>query len=145
MKKIVIFDLDGTLSLLDHRRHLVENGNNKWDQFFEACGDDGPNQPVINLCNILHKNHNIYIFSGRSKVVERKTRIWLKFHKVNYHFLFMRGVKDYRLDDVLKKELMEYYIKDKSKIAWIFDDRNKVVKMWRSEGLPCFQVAEGEF
>jgi hypothetical protein len=27
----------------------------------------------------------------------------------------------------------------------IFDDRDRVVAMWRSLGIPCFQVAKGDF
>jgi len=27
----------------------------------------------------------------------------------------------------------------------VFDDRDKVVKMWRNQGLRCCQVAEGDF
>ncbi|WP_457852111.1 phosphatase domain-containing protein [Mycolicibacterium conceptionense] len=30
-------------------------------------------------------------------------------------------------------------------VAGIFDDRNRVVDMWRRLGLACFQVAEGDF
>ena len=26
-----------------------------------------------------------------------------------------------------------------------FDDRDRVVAMWREEGVPCFQVAPGDF
>jgi hypothetical protein len=26
-----------------------------------------------------------------------------------------------------------------------FDDRNSVVKMWRDLGIPCAQVADGDF
>jgi hypothetical protein len=31
------------------------------------------------------------------------------------------------------------------KVAMVFDDRNQVVDMWRSNGLTCFQVAKGDF
>ena len=27
----------------------------------------------------------------------------------------------------------------------VYDDRNKVVAMWREEGIQCFQVALGDF
>jgi len=27
----------------------------------------------------------------------------------------------------------------------VFDDRDRVVKMWRENGIRCFQVAEGNF
>lgn len=31
------------------------------------------------------------------------------------------------------------------KPLYIYDDRQKVVDMWRSKGLTCFQVAPGNF
>jgi len=34
---------------------------------------------------------------------------------------------------------------DKSRLVAVFDDRDRVVKMWRDVGVTCFQVADGEF
>ena len=33
----------------------------------------------------------------------------------------------------------------KENIVGVFDDRQKVVDMWRKNGLTCFQVADGNF
>jgi hypothetical protein len=56
----------------------------------------------------------------------------------------MRPEKDYTPDDALKhKWLMELGGPDK--IFCVFDDRQKVVDMWRSHGITCFQVAPGKF
>ena len=52
-KKIVIFDLDGTLALIDKRRDIStkDNGKMDWDTFFDPKNIDldVPNQPVINM------------------------------------------------------------------------------------------------
>jgi hypothetical protein len=32
-----------------------------------------------------------------------------------------------------------------SRILFVVEDRSRVVKMWRSEGLVCLQCAPGEF
>lgn len=49
-------------------------------------------------------------------------------------------------DDALK---MEWYANmlhcDKERLVAVFDDRNRVVDMWRRLGVPCFQVAPGNF
>ena len=37
MTPLYIFDLDGTLALIDHRRHLVEGETKDWPAFFRAC------------------------------------------------------------------------------------------------------------
>jgi hypothetical protein len=59
--------------------------------------------------------------------------------------LFMRNANDYRPDEIVKKEIYEREIKGKYDIICVFDDRNKVVDMWREEGFLCCQVAEGDF
>jgi hypothetical protein len=79
---IVIFDLDGTIANIDHRRHLVENRqatNEDWRTFFAACVDDEPNFPVITVLKCLFAyGFSIYIFSGRSDEVRSQTKVWLK-------------------------------------------------------------------
>ncbi|KAB1900519.1 5'-hydroxyl kinase, partial [Micromonospora sp. AMSO31t] len=36
-------------------------------------------------------------------------------------------------------------IKDRYRVVGVFDDRQQVVRMWRSLDLTVFQVAEGDF
>lgn len=45
----------------------------------------------------------------------------------------------------MKKEIYEKYIKGKYNVMGVFDDRDRVVEMWRSIGLTCFQVDYGKF
>jgi hypothetical protein len=42
MKPLYIFDLDGTLALIEHRRKYVERprGEQDWKAFYTACVDD---------------------------------------------------------------------------------------------------------
>ena len=48
-------------------------------------------------------------------------------------------------DDVLKKEWLDQETAAGHEVMCVFDDRDKVVKMWRENGISCFQVAEGNF
>jgi hypothetical protein len=41
--------------------------------------------------------------------------------------------------------LFEENMRGKYYIEYVLDDRNQVVDMWRSIGLICLQVAEGDF
>ena len=155
-KKIVIFDLDGTLALIDKRRAIStkDNGKMDWDTFFDPKNIDLdlPNTPVIKMAQMLKsQGFMIVIFSGRSKATKDATTKWLDRHDVPFdvikmrpadrsiggHFHFMKDsdLKQYWLDDL--------QIKDD--IFAVFDDRNQVVDMWRSNGLQVFQVAEGDF
>lgn len=140
----IIFDLDGTLALIEHRRHLVRDGKNRWDEFYRQCVNDEPNKPVIEACSALYSvGHEIVIFSGRSEVVRGETEEWLQKFMVPYHRLFMREEKDNTPDDVLKHGWLLTHIHDD--VLCVFDDRQKVVDMWRANGIPCFQVAPGDF
>ena len=51
-------------------------------------------------------------------------------------------------DDKLKQHwLDDLFPKDSKRldIVCVFDDRDKVVDMWRKNGLTCMQVAPGNF
>ena len=148
-KNIVIFDLDGTLALIDKRRDLAtkDNGKMDWAKFFnpDNIDLDTPNQPVIDMANLLHsQGYLIYIFSGRSDKTEDATKDWLDKHNVNYDLLQMRpqGLL-YKPDNDLKQDWLNVIKKDR--VAMVFDDRNQVVDMWRKNGLTTFQVADGDF
>ena len=147
--KIVIFDLDGTLALIDKRRALAtkDNGKFDWDVFFnpDNISLDLPNVPVIQMANILHKQgFRIFIISGRSDVTHQATVDWLNDNGVWWDHLVMRPQNQlYLPDNDLKQGWLDTIGKDN--VAMVFDDRNQVVDMWRQNGLTCFQVADGDF
>jgi len=151
--KTVIFDLDGTLADIETRRgiSIKENGKMDWDIFFDPnnISLDTPNRPVITMAKLLKESgHRIVILSGRSKVTKDATRDWLKQFDVPFDVLKMRpDNKEFKFmpDDQLKKLWLDQLFPNKDDILCIFDDRDKVVKMWRDNGLTCFQVNYGDF
>ena len=153
MNKTVIFDLDGTLALIDERRRISikNNGKMDWDTFFNPTNIalDGPNTPVIETARLFKKNgFRIVIFSGRSEVTKEATEFWLEKFNVPFDVLKMRPTsKEFKFmrDDDLKEGWLNELFPNKSEIFCVFDDRNKVVEMWRRNGITCFQVADGDF
>lgn len=145
MKDIVIFDLDGTLALITHRQHFVRGGKKRWREFFAACVDDTPNEPLIKILRQLYPAFEINIVSGRSDEVRSQTEAWLQRHAVPYHRLIMRRAGDFTADNILKISWVDDGTIDRSRVLCVFDDRDKVVRMWRDAGIPCYQVAEGNF
>tara|TARA_R100001163_G_C5006316_1_gene153748 strand:- start:36 stop:494 length:459 start_codon:yes stop_codon:yes gene_type:complete len=150
-KKTVIFDLDGTLALIDKRRALAtKDGKMDWDVFFSADNIklDVPNTPVIKMAQMLDsQGFNIVILSGRSKVSYRTTRQWLIQNDVPFDDLHMRPTSDdwhYMKDSDLKQIWLDTVV-DKDDVFAVFDDRQQVVDMWRKNGLTTFQVADGDF
>ena len=147
-KKIVIFDLDGTLALIDKRRAIStkDNGKMDWQKFFDPdmVDLDDPNTPVITMANLLSSSHRIWILSGRSDVTQQATIDWLDKHNVRYDHLQMRPQNLlYLPDNDLKQSWLDAIGVDN--VAMVFDDRQQVVDMWRSNGLTTFQVADGDF
>jgi phosphoglycolate phosphatase-like HAD superfamily hydrolase len=148
--KIVIFDLDGTLALIDKRRTLADKGNGKvnWQVFFspENIQLDEPNLPVIESFKAMQKAGFIVgIFSGRDDISKEETKHWLNQHGIEPAFFNMRKHNSFTPDDVLKKQWLDELILQGHEILCVFDDRDKVVKMWRENGIPCFQVNYGDF
>ena len=152
--KTVIFDLDGTLANIDKRREMstMENGKMNWEIFFtpENIWFDLPNEPVIEMSKILSQKHRIVILSGRSKATKQETVRWLNKFEVPFDVIKMRPTTREWLfmpDDDLKQHWLDtLFSGDKKKdILCVFDDRQKVVDMWRRNGLTCFQVDEGQF
>jgi hypothetical protein len=151
-KKIVIFDLDGTLALIDKRREksMKPNGKINWNIFHDpsSIAWDVPNEPVVKTARVLAESGmTIVIFSGRSDKTEHTTRAWLTRNRIPYHSLVMRPHKTrgFVPDEILKKEMLDNAPFDIDNILMVVDDRQKVVDMWRSLGLTVFQVAPGNF
>ena len=148
---LYIFDLDGTLSNADHRKHFLEWVTPDWDAFYEACDKDAPNKPVIKILKQLNFFSDIWIFSGRSDAVHEKTVEWLVEHtglnRIELPRIKMRKQGDYTPDDVLKLSWYTEFLstEERGRLVCIIDDRDKVVKMWRDIGVTCLQVNYGDF
>lgn len=147
--KSIIFDLDGTLAIIEKRKTLaMKNGHMDWDEFFRPTNIalDEPNEPVIaSFLALQQKGYRMVIFSGRDDISRSETIEWLSSHGVVADLLVMRKNGDYTPDDIVKKKWLDELFPDRSAVLCVFDDRDKVVNMWRREGLSCFQVAPGNF
>lgn len=152
-RPLYIYDLDGTLALIDHRKHhIADKKSPRWDLFYKACVDDEKNIPVIATMAALMKNGaDAWVFSGRSDEVRAETIEWLHvntpFSRLHCQLgLEMRKEGDSTPDDVLKKGWLDaMFPEDRARLVAVFDDRDKVCKMWRANGVTCFQVAPGDF
>lgn len=190
---LYIFDLDGTLADIGHRRHFVSlqdgsevtvngtkgvcRGKNpkipgdywvefsfassglwsydprdikfkpNWDAFHAACVDDTPIDAIIDvLACVRHNESDVWIWSGRMSTVSAETFKWLQNHHIRFDQLKMRPTGDYTPDDQLKESWLHAMSpKDRARLVMTFDDRQRVVDMWRRNGVVCAQVAPGDF
>ena len=145
MAKIVLCDLDGTLSDTEHRVHHVRGKRRDYEAFFAASKDDPPIEPVIALVRALAAaGHEIHIVSGRRDDTRADTEAWLELHGVSYHRLVLRPYDDRTPDHLLKRQWFEadYRAED---VLLALEDRSRVVAMYRELGVTCLQVADGDF
>ena len=187
-KTMIIFDLDGTLANIDHRRHFVQAPEDHcakcyeylmkkcpkdpeftcecgrqpclwkmdWHAFHEACDKDtviSPTRCLLDFIAMKGYAHTLEIWSGRCESVREKTQEWLKqksFAFACHPFeikLRIRPIGDYTPDDQLKERwLDELYEQTKwgsrHPVEFVFDDRPKVVRMWRRRGIFVFNCCQ---
>jgi hypothetical protein len=169
---LCISDLDGTLANLLHRRHFVERSilgcpncgyahneprcrlcdakhpqKANWDAFHKACVHDTPILPVIHtIWRLLAAGADVWVWSGRMETVRAETEWWLGVQRLGHLPLKMRPAGDYTPDDQLKQSWLDAMPKeDRARLVLVFDDRQRVVNMWRDNGVVCAQVAPGDF
>jgi len=152
LQQAIICDLDGTLSLFNslgkNNQAVIKHKGVHVRSPYDAskCHQDAINEPVAAVVDAFYKNgYKIIFCSGREDCYRSQTETFIGKHLEAEYELFMRTTADQRKDSIIKKELYEKYIKGKYNVAFVLDDRDQVVELWRSLGLVCFQVAEGNF
>lgn len=138
-----VFDLDGTVCNVKHRRQWVATQPKNWDAWNAGISEDEPNTAVVETLCALSQKFDIVLVSGRGSEYRPVTVDWLRKHEIRFSDLFMRPVNDHRPDDEVKSELADEMEKT-YKIVGVFDDRKKVVDMWIKRGLFVFDVAQGQ-
>lgn len=146
---MIIFDLDGTISNCDHRaaKYLALLPKN-WDAFYEDCHLDPPIRPVLELLDMLSTSlSDVEIWTGRSETVREKTERWFRHHGVDptKFRLRMRPKGDFTEDAVMKKQWLDEIRSQNITVTMVFEDRLRVVEMWRAEGILCCHVGGGDF
>lgn len=141
----VIVDIDGTLADNEHRQHFLRQESKDWDSFYAACWDDRPIWPVIMAVQALFKHYAVVLCSGRRESCRQDTMKWLAHYGLHYDELLLRPDGDYVDDALLKKRMLTQLRGQGYAPFLVIDDRQKVVDMWRAEGLVCLQAAPGDF
>jgi hypothetical protein len=138
--KAYIFDIDGTIADGRHRQQYVRTKPKNWKAYNAAMHGDSPIQPVIYTLGLIHSTgHAVILSSGRQDKDRGVTEAWMKKHNVPFTELYMRKTNDFRDDTIVKKEMLQE-IQQKYDIIAVFDDRVKVINMWREQGLYVFET-----
>lgn len=146
-----ICDIDGTVCDLTHRLHWIQGKPKNWRAFFANVRDDKPIQEVIDVVWLIMKKNlyspRVVFCSGRPDHLRQDTIEWFNINMpwANRCKLYMRKSGDHRSDDIVKEELLHEIRNDGYDPKIAFDDRDRVVDMWRRNGIRTFQVARGDF
>jgi predicted kinase len=152
LPEAVICDLDGTLSLFNaigrdgsvNFEHTNTHARSPYDA--SKCDQDSLNEQVAIVLEAMHgAGYSIIFCSGREDVYREQTERFIKKHLDFEYELFMRKAGDDRKDSLVKEEIYNNNIAPKYNVFLVLDDRDQVVKFWRSKGLQCWQVAPGAF
>lgn len=142
----VIFDVDGTLMDIEHRRHFVVQRPKDFDAFREATKDDTPKHEIFAIAKALQAaGHRIIISSGRNKSQMDITVDQLTSQGLQFDAIFMRSNSDFRPDFEVKQEMLTKMKAQGFNPTMAVDDRQQVVDMWRANGITVLQVDEGNF
>lgn len=142
---IIVFDIDGTLAKIDHRLHHIKKKPKDWASFDAGILEDELNEPVAEVYAYLYRaGHTMLIASGRNERSRVRTEDWLYKHGLFHQKLYMRPKLDYRCDSIVKRNILYQIINDYGKPDMVFDDRPRVVNMWRENGIFVFDVYQGK-
>ena len=146
-KQTIIFDVDGTIADVEHRRHFVSQKPADWKSFRNSTVFDTPVQWVCDIAKrFIAQGDNVAFFSARNEsersITEKQISEWIG---EGHQGLFLRPDGDFRRDDEFKSDLADKFEEVGGKIDIVFDDRKQVVDMWRARGTTVVQVADGDF
>lgn len=143
--KYVLCDIDGTIADCRHRQHHVRDGKRDWKSFFADMDKDTVKGDVRKiLIDLYNQMYTIIFVSARPEEYRETTLKWLEENNLSFAFtLLMRANGDTREDSIVKKEILDRYFPDKSKIHKVLDDRPQVIRMWRENGLDVLDCGDG--
>ncbi len=140
LPSVVICDIDGTVAL--------RNGRSPYDLTKVSEDTFDPRMNRI-LSHFMDTGVKVIFISGREGTEQcmRDTKQWIgdNIGRRDKWDIIFRTEGDHRNDSIVKEEIYEQYIKDKYNVVCVFDDRDRVVKMWRDKGILCNQVYYGDF
>ena len=148
IKRMVIFDIDGTLADNEHRTHFLQGeGPKDWEGFFNAQHLDTPREDVVHVMDMYQLDPLVHmaLLTGRGEEWRQMTEDWLDTWQLTYDSLTMRGLGDRTDDDIIKVEQIKAWQAEGYEIIGLFDDRKRICDAARAHGITVFQMAEGNF
>lgn len=144
MKKIVVVDIDGTLSipsplrahLIPHRYLRDEPG--AWDEYNLAAHMDEPSANVVAVVRALSEEFTIVVLTARSEIAMDVTVGWLQKHSIPFDELLMRSSSDCRRSGEFKLTALNGV--GLERIVCCLEDDASIAAEMRNAGLTVLNV-----
>jgi predicted kinase len=137
----VFVDVDGTLATTEDGHGGTTRHQHDESRVIHDCCKE----LIAEWVRALYPHYNICIVSGRHDWCGDDTCDWLEMHGIPFDHILMRYSGDNRSDVIVKQEILNEFaaVFTKESIAFVLDDRPRVVEMWRSNGIKVFPVRGG--
>lgn len=154
---LVIFDLDGTIADCQHRMHYIKPNppidpvtgkkiKRRYDLFHHACVDDGVIEPVAYFYRkfVADPDVTVVVLSGRDAATYDKTVDWFSRNDLPMPDELLLKSGDQHTPDVEQKRVHADRLERKygKPISMVFEDRQRVVAMWKARGTFVFDVLQ---
>jgi hypothetical protein len=141
----VVFDLDGVLSDAASRQRFLERGNQDWEAFFNACGEDPVVEELARLLELLDPHLQIVLLTARPLRVQPQTLAWLAHNRLRWDLLIMRERGDHSEVSGYKRQASLELRKRGFDVRLAFEDDPRNRDMFRAEGIPCVYIHSGYY
>ena len=145
---LVILDLDGIISDASHRQHFLRGDRRDYEGFFRSAALDPPYQSGLALAASIAQDHAVAILTARPNYVVDMTRTWLTANDVRHDLLILRPrhgrgshgpSADFKRHELGRLRAAGY------EVAVAVDDDERIVEMYRSEGVFALYVHSGYY
>lgn len=137
--RAVIVDIDGTLAL-NTSRSPYDTSRYHTDELEHRLA------ALIDSLTRAPESHQVIILTGRSEEHRDVLYAWLTAQRVYFDEVYMRPAdQSSTRDNIVKLELFDKHVRDRFNVIAAFDDRDRVIRLWRRLGLLTLQVNYGDF
>ena len=145
MQDLVIFDLEGTLSRVDHVRQFAQPEPDDWEAYLTAIMREDVD-PVLSAVFYDHftASRDLWIATGRSERAREQTEDWLYLKGLYYNKLLMRAPGDTRYTAEIKLRWLHDGTIPKERVLCVYENDPEVVRMYQTEGITCFHLLRGD-
>lgn len=145
--RYVIFDLDGTLTDCEHRLHHIRSKPRRFDRFERDIPLDGVIEAVAGIYRrfVADPDVTVILLTGRNETSRGTTEQWLTDNDLTgYDALYMK--EESFMQDVVQKEgvLDALIARYGGMPEMVFEDRARVVEMWKRRGVFVLNVDQTE-